>query len=237
MNEVSGIYLDYNATTPCDPRVVEKMLPFFNETFGNPSNGLHLQGRNSSKAVEIAREQVANLIGANNYEIVFTSGATESDNLAILGIARIAKNSSRRKLITSAIEHKAVLSACKKLTEEGFELIILPVDSDGRVSLDAATQAIDEKTLLVTIHGANNEVGTIQPVQQLAELAHRYGALFHCDGAQAVGKIPVDVNEWDVDLLSISAHKLYGPKGVGALYVRGGSNRIPLEPLWFGGGQ
>jgi cysteine desulfurase len=237
MNSIVGIYLDYNATTPCDPRVVKKMLPFFTETFGNPSNGLHIQGRNSSKAIEFARDQVANLIDARGGEIVFTSGATESDNLAILGIARINKDSARKKIVTSAIEHKAVLLACKKLKEEGFELEILPVDSDGRVSLDQARQVIDKSTLLVTIHGANNEIGTIQPVQQLADLAHKNGALFHCDGAQAVGKIPVSVNEWDVDLLSISAHKLYGPKGVGALYIRGGIPAIPLESIWYGGGQ
>jgi len=237
MKPINQIYLDYNATTPCDPLVVAKMLPYFSEIYGNPSNALHIQGRNSAKAVELARDQVANLVEAESNEIVFTSGATESDNLAILGIARINKDNARKKIITSSIEHKAVLLACKKLIEEGFELSILPVDPEGRVSLQQAYQLIDEKTLLVTIHGANNEIGTIQYVQQLAELTHQNGALFHCDGAQAVGKIPVNVNEWEVDLLSMSGHKLYGPKGVGALYIRGGVNTIPLESIWYGGGQ
>lgn len=231
------IYLDYNATTPCDPRVVEKMLPYFIETFGNPANALHRQGRLAARAMDDARLQVAGLIGAREHEIIFTSGATESNNLAILGLARINKNTSRKRIVTSAIEHKAVLLACKKLAEEGFDLVILPVDKTGVVSQDAANEAINENTLLVSIHAANNEIGTIQPISQLAELAHQHGALFHCDAAQAVGKILVQVNDWNVDLLSISAHKLYGPKGVGALFIRGGTNTIPLEPLWYGGGQ
>jgi cysteine desulfurase len=231
------IYLDYNATTPCDPRVVEKMLPFFTETYGNPANGLHVQGRQSAKAVDVARGQVAGLIGASEHEIVFTSGATESDNLAILGIARMNKGGKRKGIVTSAIEHKAVLLACKKLREEGYDVIFLPVDSAGRISLDAARQAINDDTLLVTVHGANNEIGTIQPIMEIAELSHQHGALFHCDAAQAVGKIPVNIYEWDVDLLSMSAHKLYGPKGIGALFIRGGTNAIPMEPIWYGGGQ
>ncbi len=234
---IEGVYLDYNATTPCDPRVVEKMLPYFSEIYGNPANGLHRQGRLAARAIDDAREKVAALIGAREKEIIFTSGATESDNLAILGVARINRNGKRKRIITSAIEHKAVLLACKKLEDEGFEVVFLPVDAEGRVSIDAAREAIDENTLLVTIHGANNEIGTIQPISQLAELAHQNGALFHCDAAQAVGKIPVNVGDWDVDLLSMSAHKLYGPKGVGALFVHGGSNAIPMEPIWYGGGQ
>jgi len=237
MNNDTGIYLDYNATTPCDPRVVEKMLPFFSEIYGNPANGLHKQGRLAAKAVDEAREQVANLIGARPQEIVFTSGATESDNLAILGIARIHRAEKRNRIVTSAVEHKAVLLACKKLKEEGFDIVFLPVDAEGRVLLDVARDAINENTLLVSIQGANNEIGTIQPVAQIAELAHKNGALFHCDAAQAVGKIPVNVHEWDVDLLSMSGHKLYGPKGIGALFVRGGSTAIPIEPIWYGGGQ
>ncbi len=237
MNSNIGIYLDYNATTPCDPRVVEKMLPYFSAIYGNPANGLHRQGRLAARAVDEAREKVALLIGAREKEIVFTSGATESDNLAILGIARMNRNGKRKRIITSAIEHKAVLLACKKLQEEGFDVVFLPVDLEGRVLIDAAREVIDENTLLVSIHGANNEIGTIQPIAQLAELAHQMGAFFHCDAAQAVGKIPVNVDEWDVDLLSMSAHKLYGPKGIGALFVRGGSNAIPMEPIWYGGGQ
>lgn len=234
---IEGIYLDYNATTPCDPCVVEKMLPYFSEIYGNPANGLHRQGRLAAKAIDEARENVAKLIGAREREIVFTSGATESDNLAILGIARMHRNNTRKRIVTSAIEHKAVLLACKKLHDEGFDVIFLPVDTEGRVSIEKAREAIDQNTLLVSIHGANNEIGTIQPISQLSELAHQNGALFHCDAAQAVGKIPVDVNEWGVDLLSTSAHKLYGPKGIGALFVRGGINTIPMEPLWYGGGQ
>ncbi len=237
MKPIEGIYLDYNATTPCDPRVVEKMLPFFSEVYGNPANGLHKQGRLAAKAVNEAREQVGNFIGARSNEIVFTSGATESDNLAILGVARIHRSEKRNRIVTSAIEHKAVLMACKKLQEEGFDVIFLPVDKEGRVLLDEAKDVINEKTLLVSIQGANNEIGTIQPITQIAELSHKYGALFHCDAAQAVGKIPVSIDEWDVDLLSISAHKLYGPKGVGALFIRGGSSSIPIEPIWYGGGQ
>lgn len=235
--DMQAIYLDNNATTPCDPRVLEKMLPYFSEIYGNPANGLHRQGRLAARAVDEAREKVALLIGAREKEIVFTSGATESDNLAILGVARMNRNGKRKRIITSAIEHKAVLQACKKLTEEGFDVVFLPVDPEGRVLIDAARDAIDENTLLVSIHGANNEIGTIQEIAKLAELTHQMGALFHCDAAQAVGKIPVNVDAWDVDLLSMSAHKLYGPKGTGALFVRGGSNAIPMEPIWYGGGQ
>ncbi|MBN2258340.1 MAG: cysteine desulfurase [Anaerolineaceae bacterium] len=235
--KIDGIYLDYNATTPCDPRVVEKMLPYFSEIFGNPANGLHKQGRLAAKAVDEAREQVAGLIGARHNEIVFTSGATESNNLAILGVARINRNGKRKRIVTCVIEHKAVLLACKKLIEEEFDVVFLPVDSDGKVLLDAAREAINDNTLLVSVQGANNEIGTIQPISQLVELAHKKGALFHCDAAQAVGKIQVSIDEWDVDLLSMSAHKLYGPKGIGALYVRGGPRAIPIEPIWYGGGQ
>ena len=231
------IYLDYNATTPCDPRVTEKMLPYFSEIYGNPSNGYHIQGRNSAKAVDNARNQIADLVGVDAHEIVFTSGATESNNLAILGLARRHQGEKRNRIVTSKVEHKAVLMPCKKLEEYGFEAIFLPVDKYGRVSVEDARQVIDENTLLVTIQGANNEVGTLQPINELAEITHANGALFHCDGAQMVGKVTVDMDDLGVDLFSISAHKLYGPKGVGALYMRGGQNAISLEPVWYGGGQ
>lgn len=233
----SPIYLDYNATTPCDPRVIQKMLPFFGEVYGNPSNGLHIQGRKSAKAVDTAREQVAELIGARSNEIIFTSGATESNNLAILGIVRMRQNGKRKRIVTCVVEHKAVLLPCEKLKENGFDVVLLSVDKNGKVSIDEARRAISDETLLVSIQGANNEVGTIQPIKELAEIAHQHGAFFHCDAAQAVGKIQVNVDEFGVDLLSMSAHKLYGPKGVGALFVRGGSNSIPMEPIWYGGGQ
>lgn len=228
------IYLDHHATTPCDPRVVEAMLPFFTAHFGNPSSP-HQAGRVADDAVQSAREEVAALLGAQRGEIVFTSGATESNNLALLGLAR-AFGDKRRRIVTTAVEHKAVLEPCRWLQKQGFDLVILPVDRTGTVDLEAASQAITENTLFVSIQAANHEVGTIQPVRELAQLAHEHGAFVHCDAAQAAGKIPLDVAEWDVDLLSLSAHKMYGPKGVGALYVRGGK-RSGLSPLVFGGDQ
>lgn len=231
-----AIYLDYNATTPCDPRVVEAMLPYFSEVYGNPANGLHALGRRAARAIETAREQVAALMGARSGEIVFTSGATESNHLAILGTTEYAPD-SRRKIITCAIEHKAVLAPCKRLAERGFEVVILPVDENGLVRLSDLETALDEHTFLVSIQAANNEIGTLQPIAEITELAHHHGALVHTDAAQAVGKIPCDVEVWGVDLLSVSAHKLYGPKGIGALYIRGGSRLIPIRPLLEGGGQ
>jgi len=233
------IYLDYNATTPCDPGVVEKMLPFFSECYGNPATGLHLQGRKAARAVDEAREQVAALIGCRPSEIIFTSGATESNNLAILGLARANRDSGRTRIVTSAVEHKAVLLPCRQLQEEGYELVVLPVDRQGRVLVDEAEAAINDRTLLVSVQAANNEVGTLQPIAKIAEIAHEHGAIVHCDAAQAAGKIPLDLTAeaWQVDLLSISAHKLYGPKGVGALYARNGPHAYPMMPLMFGGGQ
>ncbi|MFN3983336.1 MAG: cysteine desulfurase family protein [Caldilinea sp.] len=237
MKPADIIYLDYNATTPCDPRVLAKMRPYFDELFANPANGYHRWGRLAARAVEDAREQIGALINAAPKEIVFTAGATESNNLAILGLARRARNRERRRIVTTAVEHKAVLLPCKRLVEEGFDLIILPVDEHGCVRLDAAQAAINDETLLVSVQAANNEIGTIQPVAEIAEIAHAHGALVHCDAAQALGKIPVDVDRLGVDLLSASAHKLYGPKGIGCLYVRGGTRSIALEPLLYGGGQ
>ena len=232
----SGLYFDYNATTPADPRVVQAMLPYFSEIYGNPANGLHVLGRKAARAVENAREQVASLIGARPGEMVFTSGATESNHLAILGTAEYAPP-HRSKIITCAIEHKAALAPCNRLVGRGFEIVVLPVDSDGVVSLEALEQALDDNTFLVSLQAANNEIGTLQPIADIANMAHRHGALVHTDAAQAVGKICCLVSEWDVDMLSFSAHKMYGPKGIGALFLRGGARAIPMRSLLDGGGQ
>ncbi|GIV17507.1 MAG: cysteine desulfurase IscS [Armatimonadota bacterium] len=230
------IYLDHHSSTPVDPRVVQAMMPFWTENTANPSNPYHPLGRRAADAVETAREQVAMLIGAKRTEIVFTCGATESNNIAILGTA-MAHTGNRRQIVTCAIEHKSVLEPCRWLAERGYEVIILPVDSLGHVQLSALEQAVDENTLLVSIQLANNEIGTLQRMEVISRLVHERGALLHCDGAQAVGKIPVNVEHLYLDMLSISAHKLYGPKGAGALYVRGGARRARLQPLMFGGGQ
>ncbi len=230
------IYLDNHATTPCDRAVVRTMLPYFGEAYGNPASTLYALGQAAAEAVEEAREHVAALIGAMRGEVLFTAGATESNNLALFGLAR-ADEEGRRRVVTTAVEHKAVLGPCQALGKQGFDVVVLPVDEKGTVDLDAAEEAIDEDTLLVSVQAANNEIGTLQPVAEMACIAHEKGALVHCDAAQAVGKVPVDVEDWDVDLLSVSAHKLYGPKGVGALYVRGGPYALPISPLLVGGGQ
>ncbi|TGE25201.1 cysteine desulfurase [Hymenobacter aquaticus] len=233
---MSLIYLDHHATTPCDPVVLEAMLPFFQGQFGNPSSP-HFAGARTADAVQQAREQVAELVGAQPGEVIFTSGATESNNLALLGYARAARATNpRRRIVISSIEHKAVTNPAKQLAREGFEIVVLPVDSQGTIDLAAAREAINDQTLLVSVHSANGEVGTIQPIAKLAELAHAVGARLHTDAAQAVGKIPVDVLTWGVDMLSISGHKLYGPQGIGALIVHQ-PRRTQLEPLSYGGGQ
>jgi cysteine desulfurase len=230
------IYFDYHATTPCDPQVIQVMLPYLFELFGNPSSSIHKVGQIAEIAVSKAREQTALLIDAQPNEIIFTSGATESNNLALIGLVK-GNKTARRRILTTPIEHKSILEACKELQGQGYELGFLPVTSEGLVDFEQAKQLIDVNTLVVSIQAANNEIGSIQSVAKITQLAHENGAFVHSDAAQAVGKIPVSVNEWGIDLLSISSHKLYGPKGVGALFIRGGPYKIPIKPLVFGGGQ
>lgn len=226
------IYLDYNATTPIDPRVAAAMLPFIHEHFGNPSSS-HVFGLYPKRAVERAREQVASLLGARPHEIVFTSGGSEANNHAILGAAR-AGRSRGSHIVTSAVEHPAVTEVCAALEREGFQTTCVPADSTGLVDPEAVATAITPETVLITIMHANNEVGTVNPIREIAELARRRGILVHTDAAQSVGKIPVRVDELQVDLLTVAGHKLYAPKGVGALYIREG---VRIEKLIHGAGQ
>src|SRR5215467_4509210 len=227
----SRIYFDHSATTPLDLRVLEAMGPYLGGAFGNPSS-LHHEGRVARAAVDSARAQVAELIGAEPEEIVFTSSGTEADNLALIGAVRAS--GKRGHVVTSAIEHAAILQTCKFLAEHGTKITHLPVDSDGIVRTDSLLRALQSNVTIVSIMAANNVVGTLQPIEELAHLTKLQGALFHTDAVQAGGKIPLNVNRLNVDMLSLSAHKLHGPKGVGALYVRKG---VKLSPIVFGGGQ
>ncbi len=232
------VYLDNQATTRCDPRVLETMLPFFTERYGNPHSVEHVMGNDAEAAVEAARGQVAALVGADVKEIVFTSGATESNNIAIKGAARFAARmgNEQRRVVTVATEHKCVLESVADLAEEGFDPVFLPVRSDGLLDSDTLREALTVPTLLVSIMAVNNEIGVVQDIAALAAIAKEAGALFHTDIAQATGKIPLDLTGWRVDIASISGHKLYGPKGVGALFVRR-RPRVRLSPLFSGGGQ
>jgi len=230
------IYMDYHATTPCDPRVFEAMRPYFTETFGNAASRNHQFGWEAEEAVENSRKQVADLISATSKEIVFTSGATESDNLAIKGVADMYFERGDH-IVTAVTEHKAVLDSCKKLEKRGFKVTYLSVGNDGLISPDDLRNAITDKTILVTIMMANNEIGVIQPIAEFGKICKERGVLFHTDATQAIGKVPFNVNELNVDLASFSAHKIYGPKGVGGLYVRRKNPRVVLVPMMDGGGH
>jgi cysteine desulfurase len=235
MTSDKPVYLDHHSTTPVDPRVIEAMLPFFSERFGNAASINHAFGWEAADAVAAARGQVAELFGGDPREIVFTSGATEADNLALKGV--LMASSSGGHLIVNAAEHRAVLDPARRLERRGCDVTVLPVDATGRVAPESVRDAIRPRTKLVSVMLANNEIGTINPVADIAEVCHERGVLLHCDAVQAAGRIPIDVKQLGADLLSVTAHKIYGPKGVGALYVRRGAPRVVLEPQIDGGGH
>lgn len=227
------VYLDYHATTPVDRRVLDRMLPYFSETFGNPASSTHQWGWKAQEAVEQARREVGQLIGASPREIYFTSGATESNNLAMQGACGLA-DAGRRHIVVSAIEHKSVLEGAERLERRGWRCTVVPVTSDGVIDLEALEGAVGTDTAYVSVMAANNEIGVVQPLAEIGAIARRAGAVFHVDAAQAAGKIPIDVAKMQIDLLALTGHKMYGPKGCGAIYVR---KQTRVEPLIVGGGQ
>ena len=235
MEKIKNIYFDYQATTPVDPRVLDKMMPYFGEIYGNPHSRNHSYGWEAEEGVEVAREHVAKIIGANPKEIIFTSGATESNNLAIKGVADFYGD-KKNHIITCVTEHKCVLESCRHLDGKGFNITYLPVSSDGLIDLDLLKKEITEKTLMVSIMGVHNEIGVIQPLEEIGRICRERDVFFHTDCAQAVGKIPLDVEKMKIDLMSISGHKIYAPKGVGALYIRR-KPRVRIQSMISGGGQ